>query len=189
MTVAALWTSAFAVLAALVAWALLDLAGIAEPGPRNAYVVLLGAAVVLLAFGMQYSVAVLRRLAIAGLALTYFAAHAFWLRLDLLMGVGYLTALLVLVELLILAGRFAPLYRSGLTSEEGLRIRAALVRSVLRLFLVSAMAFLLPVLAADLALSGAVPLTTIPTAILLATALVAVVVLLALLPILGRRTA
>jgi len=46
-----------------------------------------------------------------------------------------------------------------------------------------------PVLAADLAVAGIVPATTIPTAIALAGALVAVVALLALLPSLSRRPA
>ena len=44
-----------------------------------------------------------------------------------------------------------------------------------------------PILAADLAVAGIVPATTIPTAIALAGALVAVVALLALMPSLSRR--
>jgi len=46
-----------------------------------------------------------------------------------------------------------------------------------------------PILAADLAVAGIVPATTIPTAIVLAGALVAVVALLALMPSLSRRAA
>src|SRR2546427_272076 len=46
-----------------------------------------------------------------------------------------------------------------------------------------------PILAAALAVAGIVPATTIPTAIALAGALVAVVALLALMPSLSRRAA
>jgi hypothetical protein len=51
------------------------------------------------------------------------------------------------------------------------------------------MAFLLPIFAGELALAGTVPLTTIPTAVALAAALITVLVLLALLPTLERRRA
>jgi hypothetical protein len=48
-------------------------------------------------------------------------------------------------------------------------------------------AVVVPLFAADLAVAGVVPLTTIPTALLLSAGLVAVVVLIALLPTLDAK--
>ena len=67
--------------------------------------------------------------------------------------------------------------------------RADLVRSpasVAKELPVPDLSVVVPILAADLAVAGIVPATTIPTAIALAGALVAVVALLALLPSLKR---
>jgi hypothetical protein len=50
-------------------------------------------------------------------------------------------------------------------------------------------AFLASSLAADLALAGTLPVTTIPTALVLAAALIGVILILALWPVLERREA
>jgi len=87
----------------------------------------------------------------------------------------------------VLADRFVPIYRRDLSTEARVRIRGGLVRGAARLTLAGAMAFLLPVFAEDLAVAGTLPVTTIPTALILAGGLVAVIVLLALMPVWQRR--
>ena len=67
------------------------------------------------------------------------------------------------------------------------RIDGAFGRAVLRLIIAAVLSVIVPILAADLAVAGIVPATTIPTAIALAGPLVAVVTLLALTPCLSRR--
>ena len=62
-------------------------------------------------------------------------------------------------------------------------------RAVLRLTVAAVLSVVVPILAADLAVAGVVPVTTVPTAIALAAGLVAVVALLAVVPSLERRTA
>ncbi len=58
---------------------------------------------------------------------------------------------------------------------------------MVRLTIASILAVVIPLLAADLATAGVVPVTTIPTALLLSAALVAVVLILALLPSLESK--
>ena len=62
------------------------------------------------------------------------------------------------------------------------QIGSALLRALIRLTIASFLAVVIPLLAADLATAGVVPVTTIPTAFLLSVGLVAVVLIIALLP-------
>ncbi|MCI4371349.1 MAG: hypothetical protein L3J78_01730, partial [Thermoplasmata archaeon] len=98
----------------------------------------------------------------------------------------FVVLLMVHVELRILADRFAPLYDSTMTAANRDRLRAALVDAVLRLAVAASHAVVEPMFAADLAATGVVSLTTLPSAMILAAALVAVVLLVAVLPGLER---
>lgn len=146
-----------------------------------------GLGLVALAFAIGWTWG--RPFGIACIALAYFASHAFVLGISVVPDLVYLTIAIAHVELRILADRFAPLYEAQLNASERRRIRGALARAILRLSVASVLAVFIPILAADLAVAGIVPATTIPSAIFLAAALVAVVVALALLPIFERRTA
>ncbi len=123
-----------------------------------------------------------RRFGILLLGSAYFLAHLVSLGIDLLSAIAFLTLTVVAVELRVLASRFAPIFARSLSAGERSRIDAALLRSLLRLGLAAILAVLVPILAAELALSGALPATTIPTAFLLGAGLLAVVAFLALLP-------
>ena len=137
------------------------------------------------AFGWAW----IRPFGLACIAASYFVVHAFVVGVSVGLDLAYLTLAIASVELRILAERFAPLYETRLDASERKRIRGALTHAVLRLLVASILAVFVPILAADLALAGIVPATTIPSAILLAAALVAVVVAIALLPIFERRAA
>jgi hypothetical protein len=102
---------------------------------------------------------------------------------------GFLTLALFAVELRIVADRFVPLYAGLLEGEDRERVGTALLRSLIRVVAVSGVAFLASSLAADLALAGTLPVTTIPTALVLAAALIGVILILALWPVLERREA
>ncbi len=65
---------------------------------------------------------------------------------------------------------------------------AALVRALLRLAVAGTLAVFVPIVAADLSISGVLPTTTIQTAIFFAMGLVAIVTWLALLPVLARSS-
>lgn len=117
----------------------------------------------------------------------YVGVHAFVLGVPLLSALAFLVLVIAQVELRILADRFGPLFKATISPAERRRIAGALMRAVVRLAIALVLAIAVPLLAADLSAIGAVPLTTIPSALLLATALVAVIVLLALLPALEQR--
>lgn len=137
------------------------------------------------AFGWAWT----RPIGVGLIGIVYFAAHAFALGISVVPDLLYLTVAIAYVELHVVADRFAPLYEVPLDASERRRMRRPLARAMLRLAMASVLAILVPLIAADLAIAGIVPATTIPSAILLAAALVAVVVLLALLPVLERRSA
>jgi hypothetical protein len=176
-----------ATLALLVAWLSADLFSIRDP--RRAFS-LLGVAAVgvaLLFFGARFHSRSARTFGLICIGAAYVIAHAFILGVDLVPALVFVSVLTVQVELRVLAERFAPLYEVNPGPDAERRIRSALGRAVLRLTVAAVLSVVVPILAADLAVAGVVPLTTIPTAIALAAALVAVVMFLALLPVLERR--
>src|SRR5207247_372225 len=121
------------------------------------------------------------------LGTTYVVSHAFVLGLQVLAALVFVSLLIAQVELRILAERFAPLFLTTITSAQQRQIQLALLRALVRLTIASILAVVIPLLAADLASAGVVPVTTIPTALLLSAALVAVVLILALLPSLESK--
>ena len=175
--------------AVLLGWAVWDVSAIGE----GRWVVALfgilgiGAAALILSFVFHWRG--IRAIGLIAIGAGYVGAHAFVLGVQLVPALVFLSVLISQVELRILAERFAPLYEAGLRPQERTRIHSALGRAVLRLFIAAVLCVVVPLLAADLAVAGIVPATTIPTAIALAGALVAVVALLALMPSLSRRAA
>ncbi len=185
----ALWAAPLAAVVALAAWSLYDFLGIPSQVLAGPFVLALLVSLILLTLGLRLANAILRRLGLLLLAASYFLAHVFVLSPDPAALLGYMTLALVALELRLLAARFAPIYQSHLREEDRVRLDDALGRSVLRIGVVAATAFLGSVLAADLALAGTLPLTSVPTALVLAGSLVAVVFLLAEWPSQGRRGA
>jgi hypothetical protein len=129
-----------------------------------------------------------RRIGLFALGVTYYAAHIVDLGVDVLPSIVFLTSVLVQIELRFLADRFAPLYERAMHPSARRRIDAALARALLRLGVAAALGVLVPILAADLALAGLVPTTSIATAVFLAVGLVAVIVVMALLPTMQRES-
>lgn len=189
VTVLLLWALPLAAVAGLAAWALLDLLAIPKIGLVQSLVVLLLAGLAAIAVGLRFRLPVLGRLGLVLVVLTYFGTHVFVLPMDPAAALLYLTLALVAVELRILANRFAPIFAEKLEPEDRHRVTEALQRSALRIIAAGGVAYLGSYLAADLAFAGTLPARTIPTALLLSAALVAVVLLLALWPILERRRA
>jgi hypothetical protein len=121
------------------------------------------------------------------LGTTYVAAHEFVLGVQLLPALVVVALLISYAEIRILAERFAPLFLAPITSAQRRQFGRALFRALARLVAVLIVAVVVPLFAADLAVAGVLPLTTIPTALLLSAGLVAVVVLIALLPTLDSK--
>ncbi len=188
MKPAILWALPLVVLGMLAAWVLWDANLLVDLRALQAGAILLGIAMILLAFGLRYRVLPMRRAGIVLLGCLYFGLHVLWLPLDLIPALAFLTLLLAHLELRFLAERFAPIYARDLSPEARARIRGGLVRAAARLSFVGAMAFLVPIFAEDLAVAGTVPVTTIPTALLLAGGFVAVILLLGLLPAWQRQS-
>jgi hypothetical protein len=162
-----------------VAW---DLFSIADRGwiaglalAFGANLLLLVAAYVLHSRGARWSGLVL-------LCTTYVVAHVFVLGVQLLPALAVIAGLMAYVEVRILAERFAPLFLAPITPGQRRQFSRALLRGLVRLAAALMVSFVVPLFAADLAVAGVLPLTTIPTALLLAAGLVAVVVMIALLP-------
>lgn len=189
MIARALWAAPFAAVAILAAWALHDFLGISGETPPAEFVLPLLSGLVVLVVGLRMSSKVLRRLGLALLAASYFAAHAFVVPPDPGSALGFMVLSLTAVELQIMASRFAPIYAARLAEEDRGRLDDALRRCAIRIGVVSSMAFFGSYLAADLALAGTFPLTSVTTALVLAAALVAVVFLLALWPVPGEQGA
>lgn len=126
-----------------------------------------------------------RSIGLVALGGTYVTAHAFVLGIELLGALLFIVLLIAHLELRILSERFAPFL--GSVTAPATRVRWALAKAVARLAIALILSLSLPLLAADLAITGIVPVTTIPVAFLLAVALVAVVLLLALVPSLEPR--
>ena len=176
-------------LGVLAIWATLDVLEIHDGRWSFGFLIVIlgGATFIVLAAAIHWSS--IRPIGLVALGGAYVTAHAFLLGLDVVPALVFLTLLIAHVELRILAERFAPIYEASLDATELSRVRGALGRAVLRLGIATVLAILVPIVAADLAVAAVVPATTIPTALLLAGALVAVVMVLALLPSLERRTA
>ena len=184
----ALRAAPVATLAFLVGWAILDVSTIGDARwtAGLSAVLGIGAAAVILSVVLRWRG--IRPVGLIAIGAAYVGAHAFVLGVQLVPALVFLSVLISQVELRILAERFAPLYEAGLRPEERRRIDGALGRAVLRLSIAAALSVVVPILAANLAVAGIVPATTIPTAIGLAGALVAVVALLALMPSLSRKS-
>ena len=176
-------------LAVLLGWAIWDVSAIGDGRWIVALSAILGIGAVALIVSFVFHWRGIRALGLVAIGAGYVGAHAFVLGVQLVPALIFLSVLISQVELRILAERFAPLYEAGLRPQERTRIHGALGRAVLRLVIAAVLCVVVPLLAADLAVAGIVPATTIPTAIALAGALVAVVALLALMPSLSRRAA
>src|SRR5947208_1858200 len=174
-------------LALLVGWATLDVYAIGEPRWSAALFTVLSIGVVAVTLSVVLHWRGIRAIGLIAIGGGYVGAHALVLGVQLVPALVFLSLLISQVELRILGERFAPLYEAGLGPDERTRIHGALGRAVLRLIISAVLSVVVPILAADLAVAGIVPATTIPTAIALAGALVAVVALLALMPSLSRR--
>jgi len=173
----------------LVGWTVADLFAIEDVGSKTALVELLvvGVAVLIVAHALRRPA--LRPIGLTGVGAVYVASHTIVLGVQVLPALGFVVLLITHVELRILADRFARLYELALSAADRARIRGALGRAALRLATAAILAVVVPLIAANLAVAGVVPLTTIPSAILLAAGLVAIVVALAILPSLRGRAA
>jgi uncharacterized membrane protein YhhN len=189
LTAILLWGLPFGVVVLLGGWALADFLSITRTALAQGFVLTLLLGLALLALGVRFRLTAARRIGFAVAVATYFAAHLVALPLDPGPALGYLTLALTGSETRLLAERFAPLVASSLRPGDRARVNEALGRSLFRVVAVSAIAFLLSYLTADLALAGTVPATSIATALLLSGALVGVVFLLAVWPVLERREA
>lgn len=176
-------------LAVLLGWAIWDVSAIGDGRWITALLPVLGIGAAALITSFVFRWRGIRAIGLIAIGAGYVGAHALVLGVQVVPGLVFLSVLISQVELRILAERFAPLYEDGLRPEERARINGALGRAILRLSIASVLSVIVPILAADLAVAGIVPATTIPTAIALAGALVAVVALLALMPSLSRRAA
>jgi len=176
-------------LALLVGWAVLDVSAIGDGRWAAALLAVLGigAAAIILSVVLRWRG--IRPVGLIAIGASYVGAHAFVLGVQLVPALVFLSVMISQAELRILAERFVPLFETALRPGERSRIDSALGRAVLRLIIAAVLSVVVPILAADLAVAGIVPATTIPTAIALAGALVAVVALLALMPSLSRRAA
>lgn len=176
------------ILGALEGWVLIDLVSVGDSRWRTALGFLWVVNVALLAMSAIFRWRWARWMGLVALGSTYVAMHALVLGVQSIPALGFVSLLIVQVELRILAERFAPLFASTITDRERHKIGGALTRAVLRLGIASILSIVVSLLAANLSAAGFVPATTVPSAFLLAAALVAVVVLLALLPSLEQRT-
>lgn len=189
MMATALWTMPVVAVLVLFAWALVDFLGIPLAVVSEGFLAVLLSALAMTVLGLRFGYAPARRVGLGLLVLSYFGAHLSVLPIDATAAMGFLTLSLLAIELRIVADRFVPLYAGDLKDEDRERVGAALQRSFIRVVVVSAVAFLGATLAADLALAGTLPVTTIPTALFLAAGLIAVILILALWPQLQRQEA
>ena len=178
-----------ATVALLVVWLIVDVLSIPDSRRGFPLLGLVAAGVALLLLGANFQARSTRTFGLVCIGAAYLIAHAIILGIDLVPALVFISVLIIQVELRVLAERFAPLYEGDPGPDAQRRIRDALGRAVLRLTVAAVLSVVVPILAADLAVAGVVPVTTVPTAIALAAGLVAVVALLAVVPSLERRTA
>src|SRR5256712_724760 len=174
-------------LTVLLGWAIWDVSAIGDGRWIAALFAILGIGTAALVVSFVFHWRGIRAIGLIAIGAGYVGAHALVLGVQLVPALVFLSVLISQVELRILAERFAPLYEAGLRPDERTRIHSALGRAILRLVIAGVLSVVVPIIAADLAVAGVVPATTIPTAIALAGALVAVVALLALVPSLSLR--
>ena len=189
LTAQILWILPVVAVLALFVWGLVDFLDIPPTAVREESFLVLVVALTATVLGIRIGYGPLRRFGLMLLVAAYFGVHVVFLPLDAASALGFLTLALLAIELRIVADRFVPLYEAPLEAEDRERIASALQRSLIRVAAVSGIAFLGATLAADLALAGALPVTTIPTALVLAAALVGVILVVALWPLLERREA
>ncbi len=182
-----LWALPAVAIVALFGWAILDFLNLPFNVLSVRLLILLLADFALTLLGLRFGYAPLRRLGLLFLLAMYFVLHLTLLPLETTAALGFLTLALFAVEVRIVADRFVPLYAGKPQGVDRERIGSAVQRSLVRVVAVSGVAFLVSALAADLALAGALPVTTIPTALFLAAGLIGVILLLALWPLLERR--
>ena len=184
----ALRAAPLATLAVLAAWTAADVGAIGGGRPSVPLLALLvfGVAVLLVAAALRWSW--VRPIGLASLVVVYGITHAFFLGVQLAPALVFVVLLVCHVELRILETRFASVYEATLAPSDRLRIRSALGRAAFRLAVAASLSIIVPLLAGNLATAGVVPVTTIPTALLLSAGLVVIVLLLVLLPARERRT-
>ncbi len=168
--------------AVLSAWAFWDFLAIPRTLIEEGFAAVLLAGLAGLLLGLRFRVPPVRRGGLVLVALSYLGAHLFALPLDPAPALALVTLVIDVVELRILAERFVPVFRTGLDDDSRALVNGALGRCILRVGAASALGFLGGALTADVALSGTLPLRTIPTALVLSLALIAVVLLLAFWP-------
>src|SRR2546426_9376329 len=176
-------------LALVVVWSILDVLSIPDPRRGFPLLGLAAAGVALLLLGAKFKARSTRTFGLVCIGAAYLIAHTVVLGIDLVPALVFISVLIVQVELRVLAERFAPLYEADPGPDAQRRIRAALGRAVLRLTVAAVLSVLVPILAADLAVAGVVPMTTTPPARALAAGVVGAVALLAVGASLQRRTA
>jgi hypothetical protein len=174
-------------LAILEAWLLADLLAMGDPPRVVSAIVLWLAGLALFALSTAFHWRWARQLGLVALGGTYVGIHAAVLGVQLAPALVFVAVLIAQVELRILAERFTPLFLPSIPFAERKRMGDSLVRAVLRVSIACVLSIVVPLLVAEVASTGLVPLTSIATAFLLSAALIAVVVLLALLPALGGR--
>lgn len=175
------------VLAFLLGWAIWDVSAIGDGRWDVALLVILSLGAVAMVVSFVFHWRGIRVVGLIAIGAAYIGAHALILGVQLVPALVFLSMLISHVELRVLAERFAPLCDAGLRPVELSRIHGALGRAILRLIVAAVLSVVVPILAADLAVAGIVAATTIPSAIAIAGALVAVIALLALMPSLNRR--
>lgn len=189
VTATVLWTLPVVGVFGLFSWAFVDFLGVPPSVTSEILIGALLTAFAVTVFGLRLGTAFLRRAGLGLLVLTYFLAHLTLLPVDATASLGFLSLALCTIELRILADRFVPLYTGDLRDEDRERVGSTLQRSLVRVVAVSGIAFLAAILGADLALAGTLPVTSIPTALVLAAALIGVILVLALWPVLEARGA
>jgi len=177
-----------ALLVALEAWVVIDLLSVDNVRWAAVFGVVWIANLAFLAVAAVSRWRFARWAGLVGLGGAYVGMHAFVLGVQLLPALVFVSLMIAQVELRILAERFAPLFAASLNRSERSRIGGTLTRAVLRLTIALILAIVVPLLASDLSAAGFVPVTSVPSALLLSAALIGVIVLLALLPSLEGRT-
>ena len=178
-----------ALLVTLEAWVAWDLASVHDPRWSVPLSLLFVANLVFFAMGRTARRRWARWTGLVALGGTYVVTHAFVLGVSLVAAIVFVSGLIAQLEVRILVERFAPVFTETLTRAQRKQIRTALLRAVIRLTIASILSVFLPLLAADLAIAGVFPVTTIPTALVLSAGLVTVVLLIAVLPTLEPRMA
>lgn len=178
-----------ALLALLAAWVVADAIQVPAGNPAWILIVVVGLGVLAGLGGVLRPIPALRRLALLFLLCAFVAVRVAYLGVDLPEALAFLTLAISSVPVRSLAEHFSAVLAMDLDQDLRARVRGALARAIFRVVLACGLAVLVPLVAADLALAGTVPSTSVATAVILAGGVIALVLLLALLPTLERRTA